>query len=134
MSAHNEHHRQARHRPGIPGKILVDVLGGNMFLAFSLIFILFNKGGFFHPADWVFWITVATLVAMRYVDIRFCDGQTATAGEGLHDGLDQICSTAAGMCGGPVGDCSCREPPVRRQNRTRLRKHCFRVFLWASLG
>jgi hypothetical protein len=53
---------------------------GNMFLAFSLIFLLFNKGGFFHPADWVFWITVATLVTMRYVDIRFCDGQTATGG------------------------------------------------------
>ncbi len=51
---------------------------GNMFFAFSLIFILFNKGGFFHPADWVFWITVATLVSMRYIDIRFCDGQTAT--------------------------------------------------------
>ena len=51
---------------------------GNMFLAFSLIFLLFNKGDFFHPADWVFWITVATLVFMRYVDIRFCDGQTAT--------------------------------------------------------
>ena len=51
---------------------------GNVFLAFSLIFLLFNKGGFFHPADWVFWIIVATLVFMRYVDIRFCDGQTAT--------------------------------------------------------
>ncbi len=50
---------------------------GNMFFAFSLIFILFNKGTFFHPADWVFWITVATLASMRYIDIRFCDGQTA---------------------------------------------------------
>ncbi len=49
---------------------------GNMFLAFSLIFILFNKGGFFHPADWLCWITVASLIFMRYVDIRFCDGQT----------------------------------------------------------
>jgi len=53
---------------------------GNMFFAFSLIFILFNKGGFFHPADWVLWITVATLVSMRYIDIRFCDGQTAAGG------------------------------------------------------
>jgi len=51
---------------------------GNMFFAFSLIFILRNKGGFFHPADWVFWIVVATLVSMRYIDIQFCDGQTAT--------------------------------------------------------
>ncbi len=51
---------------------------GNMFCAFSLIFILLNKGGFFHPADWVFWIIVATLISLRYIDIRFCDGQTAT--------------------------------------------------------
>ncbi len=53
---------------------------GNMFFAFSLIFILFNKGGFFHPADWVCWITVASLVSLRYVDVRFCDGQTAMGG------------------------------------------------------
>ena len=51
---------------------------GNMFLAFSLIFLLFNKGDFFHPADWAFWITVGTLIALRYVDIQFCNGQTAT--------------------------------------------------------
>ncbi len=53
---------------------------GNMVFAFSLIFLLFNKGGFLHPADWVFWTTAASLVFMRYVDIRFCDGQTATGG------------------------------------------------------
>jgi hypothetical protein len=51
---------------------------GNIVFAFSVIFILFNKGGFFHPADWVLWITVGTLIAMRYIDIRFCDGQTPT--------------------------------------------------------
>ncbi len=53
------------------------MLFGNMALAFSLIFIFFNQGGFFHPADWVFWITVASLVSVRYIDIRFCEGQTA---------------------------------------------------------
>jgi hypothetical protein len=51
---------------------------GNVILAFSLIFILLKKGGFFHPADWVFWTAVATLVSIRYFDIRFFDGQTAT--------------------------------------------------------
>ncbi len=51
---------------------------GNMLFAFSLVFILLNQGGFFHPADWVFGISVASLVAVRYFDIRFCDGQTAT--------------------------------------------------------
>ncbi len=51
---------------------------GNMLFAFSLVFILLNQGGFFHPADWVFWIAVASLLFVRYVDIRFCDGQTAT--------------------------------------------------------
>ncbi len=50
---------------------------GNMAFAFALLFILFNKGGFFHPADWVFWIAVASLVSVRYIDVRFCDGQTA---------------------------------------------------------
>jgi hypothetical protein len=54
------------------------MLLGNMVLALSLIFIFHNQGGFFHPADWVFWITVATLVPVRYLDIRFLDGQTAT--------------------------------------------------------
>jgi hypothetical protein len=56
------------------------MLVGNMVLAFSLVFIFRNEGGFFHPADWVFWITVATLVPIRYLDIRFLDGQTATGG------------------------------------------------------
>lgn len=55
------------------------MLGGNMVLAFSLIFIFRNEGSFFHPADWVFWIALATLVLVRYFDIRFLDGQTATS-------------------------------------------------------
>jgi len=54
------------------------MLLGNVVLAFSLIFVFRNEGSFFHPADWVFWITVATFVAIRYLDIRFLDGQTAT--------------------------------------------------------
>jgi len=78
MSAHNDH---ILDKQGTALGFLARfwcMFFGNMFFAFSLIFLLFNKGGFFHPADWAFWITVGTLIAMRYVDIRFCDGQTAT--------------------------------------------------------
>ena len=77
---------------------------GNMFFAFSLIFILFNKGGFFHPADWVLWITVATLVSMRYIDIRFCDGQTAAGGLPWRIGPSTLhyCWRARWSCGGSL--------------------------------
>jgi len=63
--------------PGVMARLWWMLLG-NAILAFSLIFIYENKGGFFHAADWVFWITVATLVVARYLDIRFFHGQTAT--------------------------------------------------------
>jgi len=53
---------------------------GNLVLAFSIIFIVQNGGGFFQTADWVFWIALASLVLIRYVDIRFLDGCTG-AGE-----------------------------------------------------
>ncbi len=53
------------------------MLFGNALLAFSLIFILHNQGGFLHTADGVFWVTVAVLVLVRYLDIRFCNGLTA---------------------------------------------------------
>ncbi len=49
---------------------------GNVVLAFSILFIVQNRSGFFHTADWVFWITVASLVLIRYADIRFLDGRT----------------------------------------------------------
>lgn len=54
------------------------MFAGNMVFAFSLVFLLLNQGGFFHPADWVYWIAVASLVSVRYLDVRFWDGQTAT--------------------------------------------------------
>ncbi len=50
---------------------------GNVVLAFSILFIVEHRGGFFHAADWVFWITLASLVLVRYADIRFLDGCTA---------------------------------------------------------
>ena len=53
------------------------MLFGNAVLAFCLVFILENRGGFFRAADWVFWVTTATLVLVRHLDITLFDGQTA---------------------------------------------------------
>jgi len=50
---------------------------GNLFLVFPMIFIFQSGGGFFQTADWVFWIALASLVLIRYVDIRFLNGCTA---------------------------------------------------------
>jgi len=54
------------------------MVSGNMILVLSLLLIAKNQGGFFHPADWVFWIGVASLVFVRYLDIKFLGGCTAT--------------------------------------------------------
>jgi hypothetical protein len=51
---------------------------GNVVLAFCILFIVQNQGRFFLAADWVFWIGVASLVLVRYADIRFLDGCTVT--------------------------------------------------------
>ena len=51
---------------------------GNVVLAFCILFIVQNQGRFFLAADWVFWIGVASLVLVRYLDIRFLDGATVT--------------------------------------------------------
>jgi len=48
----------------------------NVVLAFCILFVVQNQGRFFLAADWVFWIGVATLVLVRYADIRFLDGCT----------------------------------------------------------
>jgi hypothetical protein len=50
----------------------------NVVAAISLISVFSQEGSFFHPADGVLWITVASLALIRYIDIRFCDGQTVT--------------------------------------------------------
>ncbi len=54
------------------------MLLGNVVLALSAVFILHNTSGFFHPADVVFWIVAVSLVLVRYVDIRYFNGLTAT--------------------------------------------------------
>jgi hypothetical protein len=50
---------------------------GNAVLFISIIFIFQHKGGMFHTADVVFWVTVAVLVFVRYLDIKLCSGLTA---------------------------------------------------------
>jgi hypothetical protein len=74
------HDPQTLDRQGTAAGVLARLfwmLVGNAILAFSLVSLLHNKGGFLHTADWVFWITVVVLVLVRYLDIRFCNGQTA---------------------------------------------------------
>jgi len=51
---------------------------GNVIPAFCLVFIYDNTRGFFQAADIVFWVTVASLVLVRYLDIRFLNGRTAS--------------------------------------------------------
>ena len=56
------------------------MLIGNFILALCLIFIVQKRDGFFHAADPVFGLTVLSLVLVRFIDIRFCKGLTATGG------------------------------------------------------
>jgi hypothetical protein len=53
------------------------MLLGNAVLGLSAVLIFRNTTGFFHTADAIFWITVAGLVLLRYIDIRFLNGLTA---------------------------------------------------------
>jgi len=65
---------------GVPGLIarIFWMLIGNTILVISIVSIFQNKGGFFHTADMVFWITAAALVIVRYLDVKFLNGLTAT--------------------------------------------------------
>ena len=54
------------------------MLGGNAVLVVSILLILQHKGKTFHTADIVFWIAAATLIIARYLDIKFCNGLTAS--------------------------------------------------------
>ncbi len=51
---------------------------GNFILFISIICIFEYKSRLFHTMDAVFWITVAALVIVRYLDINLLDGLTAT--------------------------------------------------------
>jgi len=56
------------------------MLIGNGVLAISMISILLQEGSMFHAADLVFWITIAALILVRYLDIKFWGGMTAAGG------------------------------------------------------
>ncbi|MCX5635527.1 MAG: hypothetical protein NTW55_06805 [Planctomycetota bacterium] len=56
------------------------MLIGNMVLVISMIITLQHKGSMFHAADLVFWITIAALILVRYLDIKFWGGMTAAGG------------------------------------------------------
>jgi len=56
------------------------MLIGNMVLAISMIIIIQHKGSMFHAADLVFWITIAAIILVRYLDIKFWGGLTAAGG------------------------------------------------------
>jgi hypothetical protein len=76
------------------------MLFGNVLLAFCAIFIFQNGGGFLQTTDWVFWIVLVSMVLVRYVDIKFLDGCTATGarasikGWGRYTVLLTACSIA----------------------------------------
>jgi hypothetical protein len=52
------------------------MLAGNAVLGFCAVFIFHYRDGWFHTADAVFWITAASLVLVRYLDVRFLNGLT----------------------------------------------------------
>ena len=54
------------------------ILLGNAILFLAAIFIFRHKGETFHTADIIFWGTAVTLIFVRYLDIKFYNGLTAT--------------------------------------------------------
>jgi hypothetical protein len=57
---------------------LLWMLVGNLFLVVTTFVIYSTKGTFFSVADIVFWVIVALLLLVRYVDIRRFRGSTVT--------------------------------------------------------
>ena len=53
------------------------MLIGNAILAISGVSILHEDKGL-HIADAIFWITIAVLISVRYLDIKFWQGGTCT--------------------------------------------------------
>ncbi len=54
------------------------MLLGNAILFVSMLLIFQSTDGKFHIVDTVFWVTTASLVIARYLDIKFYNGHTAT--------------------------------------------------------
>jgi hypothetical protein len=53
------------------------MMGGNVILAFSAISIFQRTSGAWGIADIVFWVTVAAMAIVRYMDISIWKGMTA---------------------------------------------------------
>ena len=54
------------------------MLAGNATMVFLLAFILQKHSKFPSVFDLVYWLIALSLVLVRYLDIRYLDGQTAT--------------------------------------------------------
>ena len=57
---------------------IVWMIVGNLVLALALMRIAERREGFWRPADAVYWAVAVLLVLVRYVDVRFLEGETAT--------------------------------------------------------
>jgi hypothetical protein len=53
------------------------MFAGNILIAFLALLIAQQKGDFYTFKDILYWLAVASVVAGRYVDIQFMNGQTA---------------------------------------------------------
>ncbi len=53
------------------------MLVGNAILIISAAYILTNKVDITHTVNFIFWGDVAALIIVRYLDIKFLNGQTA---------------------------------------------------------
>ena len=53
------------------------MLIGNLILLFCALGIFQNRSGFLGVADAFYWAAVGSLLAARYVDIRYLQGRTA---------------------------------------------------------
>jgi len=58
------------------------MLLGNVALGVSAIEISKSPGGRFSAGDFLFWAIVVALLCIRYADIRYLGGQTATGQPG----------------------------------------------------
>ena len=53
------------------------LFGGNIILLFLIVFIVDKHFKFPSWHDLAYWITVITLLAVRYIDVRYMLGETA---------------------------------------------------------
>ena len=76
------------------------MLLGNAILAISGVSILQYKDRGFHTADAVFWIVIAILIPVRYLDIKFWEGGTCTGGPATMTDWRRYVFMLTGIAGG----------------------------------